>query len=106
MILMKTIEVQPRVTTVEWTDDKLAMMLTDGRVVMAPLAWYPRLLHATPAERTDWRVFEDTDDRDVIFWVQLDELIPVVALLAGVPSRESTRSLERWLAQRRTHSHS
>ena len=106
MILMKTIEVQPRVTTVEWTDDKLAMMLTDGRVVMAPLAWYPRLLHATPAERTDWRVFEDTDDRDVIFWVQLDELIPVVALLARVPSRESTRSLERWLAQRRTHSQS
>ncbi|MBE2239450.1 MAG: DUF2442 domain-containing protein [Caldilineaceae bacterium] len=99
-------EVQPRVTTVEWTDDKLAMMLTDGRMVSAPLAWYPRLLHATPAERGGWRVFEDTDGRDVIFCEQLDELIPVVALLAGVPSRESVRSFERWLAPRRTPSHS
>jgi hypothetical protein len=68
---------------------------------MAPKAWYPRLLYATDAERNDWRVFEDTDGRDVIFWEQLDELIPVVALLAGVPSRESKRSFERWLASRR-----
>ena len=95
-----TIDVQPRVTTVEFAGDKLAVVLADGRTVLAPLAWYPRLLHATPAERSAWRVFEDTDGRDVVFWEQIDELIPVVALLAGVPSRESARSFERWLAQR------
>jgi hypothetical protein len=98
-----TIEVQPRVTTVDFSGDKLAVSLADGRVVLAPLAWYPRLTYATPAERHDWRVFEDTDGRDVIFWEQIDELIPVVALLSGVPSRESKRSLERWLAARDTH---
>lgn len=95
-----TIDVQPRVTTVEIAGDKLAVTLADGRTVLTPLTWYPRLLHATPAERSDWRIFEDTDGRDVIFWEQIDELIPVVALLAGVPSRESARSFERWLAQR------
>jgi len=96
-----TIDIQPRVAAVAIADDRLAVTLEDGRTVLAPLAWYPRLLHATPAERQDWRVFEDTDGRDVIFWEQIDELIPVVALLAGVPSRESVRSFERWLAARR-----
>ena len=96
-----TIDIQPRVAAVAIADDRLAVTLEDGRTVLAPLAWYPRLQHATPDERQDWRVFEDTDGRDVIFWEQIDELIPVVALLAGVPSRESTRSFERWLAARR-----
>ena len=95
-----TIDIQPRVAAVAIADDRLAVTLEDGRTVLAPLAWYPRLQHATPDERQDWRVFEDTDGRDVIFWEQIDELIPVVALLAGVPSRESTRSFERWLAAR------
>jgi hypothetical protein len=95
-----TIEVQPRVTTVDLSGEKLVVSLADGRIVLAPLLWYPRLTYASPGERQDWRVFEDTDGRDVIFWEQIDELIPVVALLAGVPSRESKRSLDRWLADR------
>lgn len=97
-----TIELQPRVATVEFTADKLVVALDDERVILAPLLWYPRLLHATPAEQRDWRVFEDTDGRDVIFWEPLDELIPVIALLAGIPSRESTRSFEHWLSARPT----
>ena len=101
---MATIDIQPRITAVAFVDDKLAVTLEDGRAVLAPLAWYPRLLHATPTERSAWRVFEDTDGRDVIFWEQLDELIPVIALLAGVSSRESARSFERWLAARRQRS--
>ena len=96
-----TIDIQPRVAAVAIADDRLAVTLEDGRTVLAPLAWYPRLQHATPDERQDWRVFEDTAGRDVIFWEQIDELIPVVALLAGVRSRESVRSFERWLAARR-----
>ena len=45
-------------------------------------------------------MFEDSDERDILFWEALDELIPVIALLAGTPSRESKRSLARWLAER------
>ncbi|MBI5029994.1 MAG: DUF2442 domain-containing protein [Chloroflexi bacterium] len=95
-----TIDIQPRVRTVSVTDDLLTVYMEDQRVVSVPLSWYPRLAYATSDEKNDWRVFEDSDGRDVIFWERLDELIPVVALLTGVPSRESKRSLERWLANR------
>jgi hypothetical protein len=95
-----TIEMRPRVEAVELTDTVLSVSLVDGRTVLVPLEWYPRLLHASAAEREVWRVFEDSDERDIIFWEQLDELIPVIALLAGVPSQESQRSFEKWLADR------
>ena len=95
------IEVQPRVEKVELTNDMLAVTIKDGHIVFVPLKWYPRLLHGTETERNDWRIFEDADGRDIIFWESLDELIPVVALLAGVPSRESQRSFERWLSERK-----
>jgi len=96
-----TIETQPRVEAVEFAERMLSVRLMDGRTLLVPLEWYPRLLHASSDERQLWRVFEDSDERDIIFWEQLDELIPVVALLAGVPSRESRRSLAKWLAGRK-----
>lgn len=95
-----TIDIQPRVSTVKFAKDALSVHLEDGRIVSAPLAWYPRLNHAKTQERNNWRVFQDTDERDIIFWESLDEMIPVIALLTGTPSRESQRSLEKWLAQR------
>lgn len=95
-----TIEIQPRVDDVTVSSDRLTVQVQDGRIVSVPLAWYPRLQHATEEERVAWRVFEDSEERDIIFWESLDELIPVVALLAGVPSRESQRSLEKWLSGR------
>ncbi len=97
-----TIDVQPRVENVTLTDAMLSVSIQDGRIVSVPLTWYPRLLHATPQERSDWRVFQDSDGRDIIFWEALDELIPAIALLTGVPSRESKRSFERWLAGRKS----
>ena len=96
-----TIDVQPRLVHIDFLDGKLSVTVADGRVATIPLHLYPRLLYATAPERQDWRVLEDTDGRDIIFWEQLDELVPVIALLSGTPSRESTRSLDRWLATRR-----
>jgi hypothetical protein len=97
-----TIDIQPRVKNVELTDGKLSVTIEDGRTVIVPLDWYPRLAHATEAELRGWRVFEDVGGRDIIFWESIDELIPVVAFLAGVPSRESKRSFERWLSERQS----
>ena len=95
-----TIEIQPRVKTVTVNNDQLSVQIEDGRTVAAPIVWYPRLQHATQKERNNWRIFEDSGGRDLIFWEQLDELIPVVALLTGAPSRESKQAIARWLETR------
>jgi hypothetical protein len=43
-------------TRVTVSEDTLSVELADGRTIAVPLAWYPRLVHATPAERTSWRL--------------------------------------------------
>jgi len=37
------------------TDERLIVILADGRELSAPLAWFPRLLKATDAQRRKWR---------------------------------------------------
>jgi hypothetical protein len=83
--------------TVRVTDDALVLELTDGRIISAPLAWYPRLLHGTVAERNNWRLIGDGEG---IHWPDLDEDISVASLVFGTPSGESQQSLQRWLEQR------
>ena len=46
----------PDAVSVALTDDALIVELSDGRGISAPLAWYPRLLHATNEERERWRI--------------------------------------------------
>ncbi len=53
---MNTLTVELRLATaqyVEVTEDTLIVGFTDGRTASVPLAWYPRLLHATPEERAN-----------------------------------------------------
>jgi hypothetical protein len=88
----------PLATAVAVTDDALTVELTDGRSIAVPLAWYPRLLHATPAERRMWRLIARGEG---IHWPDVDEDISVSSLIAGRPSAESAASLQRWLAGRK-----
>jgi hypothetical protein len=86
-----------RAETVVITDDAISVELSDGRSISAPLAWYPRLLHGTPEERSNWRLVGQGTG---IHWPALDDDVSVQNLLAGKASGESQRSLKRWLAQR------
>jgi len=87
----------PFVETVTVTEDTLCVDLSDGRSISVPLAWYPRLLHASRDERKRWRLI----GRGIgIHWKDLDEDISVESLLAGRPSGESQASFRRWLAAR------
>jgi len=79
------------------TDDTLSVELRDGRTVAVPLAWFPRLSHATMRERTHWRLIGRGDG---IHWEDLDEDISVANLLAGKASGESQASFKKWLASR------
>lgn len=94
-----TTEIRPaRAESVEVTDDSLTVNLDDGRTIIVPLAWYPRLQRGTPEERDRWRLIGRGEG---IHWPDLDEDISVEGLLAGHPSGESQRSFKNWLDQRR-----
>jgi len=97
---MRTSAIEMEVPTAEdvtVSDDTLRVNLSDGRSISAPLAWYPRLLRATPAERKRWRLI----GRGLgIHWTDLDEDISVEGLLAGKPSGEGRASFDKWLATR------
>jgi hypothetical protein len=82
---------------VECTDEHLIVHLADGRTLMAPLEWYPRLLHATPEERAHYVLFGDGYS---IHWPDLDEDIGIEGLFAGRRSGESEPSIQRWLKSR------
>ena len=62
-----------RVVDVKFTKDALSVALRDGRTITVPLAWYPRLLGATPAQRTNWRV---AGGGFGIHWPDIDEPNP------------------------------
>ncbi|MBU4224415.1 MAG: DUF2442 domain-containing protein [Chloroflexi bacterium] len=93
------LEVEPIAVNVTVTDDDLVVNLTDGRCIIVPLAWYPRLLYATPAERQNFQLL---GDGYAIEFHDLDEHIGIEGLLAGRRSGESQKSLARWLDERKS----
>ena len=98
-MITSTIEVQiPEAEDVTVTEDTLQVELSDGRTISVPLAWYPRLVHATQAERDNWEMIGGGQG---IRWPNLDEDLSVEGLIAGRPSGESQRSFKRWLAAKR-----
>lgn len=78
------VDVVPRATSAKCTDDELVVALSDGRTLSVPLAWFPRLLGATAAERADWRLIGSGEG---IRWETLDEDLSVRGLLRGEPAR-------------------
>ena len=72
-------KVSSDVMDVQVLDAELVLRLSDGRTISAPLAWFPRLLHATPEQRNNWRLIGKGVG---IHWPDLDEDISVRSLLA------------------------
>ena len=79
-----------RIVNVEVTEDELKVELIDGRTVTVPLAWYPRLLHATPQQRANWTI---AGGGYGIHWADVDEDLSSEGLLRGAPApRQSVRA--------------
>lgn len=91
------VETTPLAQKVRVTADELTVQLVDGRRISVPLAWFPRLLHATPRQRGKWKLLGGGEG---IHWPLVDEDLSVEGLLAGRPSGESQASLKKWLATR------
>jgi hypothetical protein len=64
---------------VRFDADSMWVELSDGRTIGVPLAWFPRLLRATPEERDQVRLTSRG-----LHWDALDEDISVAGLLAGL----------------------
>jgi hypothetical protein len=72
-----------RVRGVRLTEYDLIVDLLDGRTISVPLAWYPRLLSATPEQRTNWRL---AGGGFGIHWPDVDEDLSTAGLLRGAPA--------------------
>ncbi len=82
---MATSEPRPgeRVKDVRCTEDLLIVELLDGRTISVPLAWYPRLLDATPEQRSNWQL---AGAGFGIHWPEIDEDLSTEGLLRGAPA--------------------
>ena len=82
---MTTLDIKPgeRVKDVHFTEDTLSVDLIDGRTIVVPLAWYPRLLYALPEQRENWEICGGGYG---IHWPDIDEDLSTEGLLRGAPA--------------------
>ncbi len=67
-----------RASSVRFDENSMWVELSDGRTLGVPLAWFPRLLHGTPAQREQVEVSSRG-----LHWEELDEDVSIAGLLAG-----------------------
>jgi hypothetical protein len=75
-----------RVLDVRFDAHSLIVDLMDGRTISAPLAWYPRLSHATAVQRENW---EKCGSGYGIHWPDMDEDLSTEGLLRGAPAAKA-----------------
>ncbi len=68
----------PTAVEVSVSDNALRVVMADGRELSVPLVWFPRLLNATPAQRSHWRFIGRGEG---IHWPDVDEDVSVASLL-------------------------
>lgn len=76
-----------RVRDVAFLEDSFTVELMDGRAITTPLAWFPRLLHATPEQRANWQI---SGGGYGIHWPDVDEDLSTEGLLRGAPAPRGT----------------
>jgi hypothetical protein len=89
---------EARAQSVTVSDEALSVDLVDGRTVIVPLVWFPRLWHGSKEERENFEIF---GDGAYIHWPDLDEDLTIAGLLEGKRSGETPTSLKKWLASRK-----
>ena len=76
----------PEPVSVTFTSDMMSTTLEDGRTIIVPIAWYPRLLKATLAQRLNFELSPAG-----IHWDEIDEDISVEGMLIGRGQTGSAR---------------
>jgi Protein of unknown function (DUF2442) len=70
--------ISPEPLDVRFDQNMMWVDLEDGRTLGVPLAWFPRLFHATPRQRHAFEL-----SRCGIHWDEIDEDISIAGLIAG-----------------------
>lgn len=74
---------EPRILSLEVTEDAIVAQLVDGRIISVPLVWSWRLANATMAQRTR---FEIIGTGEGVHWPEVDEDISARGMLMGTPA--------------------
>jgi hypothetical protein len=77
------VKTDERVKTVRFTEEAISVDLMDGRTITVPLAWYPRLLKASPEKLLGWEICGAGYG---IHWEEIDEDISTSGMLRGAPA--------------------
>ena len=75
---------EPRIQSLEVTEDLITADLVDGRTISVPLVWSWRLSEATPEQRANYEIMGDGIG---VHWPDVDEDISAQGMLTGVPAR-------------------
>ncbi len=86
---MNTLTFEPRAKKLSFDSDNMWVEFTDGRQLGVPLAYFPRILNASQAQKADYII---SGGGTGLHWEELDEDISVKGLLLGIGDR--TKSLE------------
>ena len=82
-----SVEPDTRIADAEVSEDELVVRLLDGRRVAVPLAWFPRLLHASADQRANWQLSAGGHG---LHWPDIDEDLSVDGLLRGASATRPT----------------
>lgn len=95
---MNTLTLKTRIEAVYFTRDSLVVDLVDGRTISVPLTWYPKLLKASPKERSHWEICGGGYG---IHWPEIDEDLSVEELLRGSPApTKKIRTVKKTIKQK------
>jgi hypothetical protein len=72
--------------SVDFDQDMMQVLLTDGRRISVPIAWFPLLLRASPEQRTKYEIGGGGTS---LHWPELDEDLSVAGLMAGADLQSS-----------------
>lgn len=77
---MSILENEPQAMRIWFDENNLWVELADGRQLGVPLAYFPRLLHASPQQRQQFII---SGGGTGLHWEELDEDISVTGLMVG-----------------------
>lgn len=75
---------EPRISSVDVTDEEIVATLVDGRRISVPLAWSWRLSDATAEQRNHYELIGSGEG---VHWPDIDEDLSAKGMLSGQPAK-------------------